>query len=118
MAIGLIAGNGVFPHLVLRAARRLGHEVVAVAIKGEASPDLDALARDLGGTTVSWIELGHLGACIRTLKAGGVSQAVMAGQVKHVKLFGGVMPDMTLLSVLTKLKGKNTDALIAAIGLH
>ena len=39
----------------------------------------------------------------------------MAGQVKHVKLFGGVMPDLTLLSVLTKLKAKNTDALIAAV---
>jgi len=115
VAIGLIAGNGVFPHLVLRAARRVGHEVVVVAISGEAAPGIDALAGELGGTTVSWIELGQLGACITAFKAGGVSQAVMAGQVKHVKLFGGVMPDLTLLSVLTKLKGKNTDALIAAV---
>ena len=61
------------------------------------------------------MELGQLGTCIKTLKAGGVSRAVMAGQVKHVKLFGGVMPDLTLLSVLTKLKAKNTDALIAAV---
>jgi hypothetical protein len=115
VAIGLIAGNGVFPGLVLRAARRLGHEVAAVAITGEASADLDDLARELGGTTVTWIELGQLGACIRAFKAAGVSQAVMAGQVKHVKLFGGVMPDLTLLAVLTKLRAKNTDALIAAV---
>jgi len=115
VAIGLIAGNGTFPFLVLRAARRLGHDVVAVAIKGEASPDLEALAREVGGTTFVWIELGQLGTCIKTLKAAGVTQAVMAGQVKHVKLFGGVMPDLTLLSVLTRLKAKNTDALIAAI---
>ena len=115
MAIGLIAGNGTFPQLVLRAARRAGHDVVVVAIKGEAFPEIDALAAEVGGTTVSWIDLGHLGACIKTLKAGGVSQAVMAGQVKHVKLFGGVMPDLALFSVLTKLKAKNTDALIAAI---
>jgi DUF1009 family protein len=115
VAIGLIAGNGTFPFLVLRAARRLGHDVIAVAIKGEASSDLEALAGELGGTAFSWIELGQLGACIRALKAGGVSRAVMAGQVRHVKLFGGVMPDLTLLSVLTKLKARNTDALIAAI---
>ena len=115
MAIGLIAGNGTFPFLVLRAARQIGHEVVVVAIEGEAFPELEALARDLGGTTFSWIQLGQLGTCIKTLKAGGVSQAVMAGQVKHVKLFGGVFPDLTLLSVLTRLKAKNTDALIAAV---
>jgi DUF1009 family protein len=115
VAIGLIAGNGAFPFLVLRAARQLGHDVVAVAITGEADPDLDRLARELGGTTVAWVELGQLGKCIKTLKAGGVSQAVMAGQVKHVKLFGGVLPDLTLLSVLTKLKANNTDALIAAV---
>jgi DUF1009 family protein len=115
VAIGLIAGNGTFPQLVLRAARRAGHDVVVVAIKGEAFAEIDALAHEVGGTTVTWIDLGHLGTCIKTLKAGGVSQAVMAGQVKHVKLFGGVMPDLTLLSVLTKLKAKNTDALIAAV---
>jgi DUF1009 family protein len=115
LAIGLIAGNGTFPFLILRAARRLGHDVVAVAINGEASPDLEGLAHELGGTNFTWIELGHLGKCIKALKAGGVTQAVMAGQVKHVKLFGGVMPDMTLLSVLTKLKANNTDAIIAAV---
>ena len=115
MAIGLIAGNGTFPFLVLRAARRLGHDVVLVAIKGEAAPDLEPLARELGQTTFAWIELGQLGKAIKTLKEGGVSQAVMAGQVKHVKLFGGVMPDMTLLAVLAKLKANNTDALIAAV---
>jgi len=115
VAIGLIAGNGTFPFLVLRAARQLGHDVVAVAIKGEASPDLEALARELDRTSVTWIELGQLGKAIKTLKEGGVSQAVMAGQVKHVKLFGGVMPDFTLLSVLTKLTANNTDSLIAAV---
>jgi DUF1009 family protein len=115
VAIGLIAGNGTFPFLVLRAARRLGHDVVIVGIKGEASPDLEPLARELGRSTLAWIELGQLGKAIKTLKDGGVSQAIMAGQVKHVKLFGGVMPDMTLLAVLAKLRANNTDALIAAV---
>ena len=114
MPIGLIAGNGRFPFLVLRAARQLGHDVTVVAIKGEAFPELDALAAELGGATVEWISLGHLGACIRALTTAGVTKAVMAGQVKHVKLFE-VIPDMTMLSVLAKLRSKNTDALIAAV---
>ena len=115
MAIGLIAGNGTFPFLVLRAARQVGHDVVVVAIEGECAPELEALAAELGQTSFSWVPLGQLGAAIKALKSGGASQAVMAGQVKHVKLFGGVFPDMTLLSVLTRLKSKNTDALIAAV---
>ena len=115
MAIGLIAGNGTFPFLVLRAARQVGHDVVVVAIEGEAAPELETLAADVGRTAFTWVQLGQLGAAIKALKSGGASQAVMAGQVKHVKLFGGVFPDMTLLSVLTRLKAKNTDALIAAV---
>lgn len=115
MPLGLIAGNGSFPFLILRAARQLGHDVAVVAVEGEAFPELETLARDLGHPSFSWIPLGHLGKCIKILKGAGVSRAIMAGQVKHVKLFGGVMPDLTLLSVLTRLKSKNTDALIAAI---
>lgn len=113
--IGLIAGNGTFPSKVLRAARRLGHTVTVVGIEGEAFPELEALAREVGGATFTWVPLGHLGTCIKTLTASGVTQAVMAGQVKHVKVFGGVMPDLTLLSVLTRLRSNSTDALIAAI---
>jgi DUF1009 family protein len=113
--IGLIAGNGTFPFLVLRAARQLGHGVVVVAVEGEASPELEPLARELGETSFAWISLGQLGKCIRTLTDAGVVRAVMAGQVKHVKLFGGVLPDLTLLSVLRRLKSKNTDAIITAV---
>jgi len=113
--IGLIAGNGSFPFLVLRAARQRGHEVTLVAIDGEASPELDELCRELGGATCTRIRLGELGKCIKTLTAAGVSKAVMAGQVKHVKVFGGIIPDLTMLSVLTRLRARNTDALIAAV---
>ena len=115
MPIGLIAGNGTFPFLVLRAARRLGHDVVVIAISGETFPELETVAREVGHTTFAWIELGALGACIAAFKDAGVTRAVMAGQVKHVKLFGGVMPDATLLATLQRLKSGNTDALIAAV---
>ena len=110
--IGLIAGNGQFPFLVLRAARQLGHPVTIVAIRDETFPDLETLAAELGGTTVHWITLGQLGKCIAAFKQTGVRRAVMAGQVKHVKLFGGVVPDMTLMKVMFKLTSKSTDALI------
>lgn len=115
MPLGLIAGNGTFPFLILRAARQLGHDLVVVAVEGEAFPALEELGRELGGVQFHWIKLGHLGTCIRLLKQAGVTRAIMAGQVKHTKLFGGVMPDLTLLSILVRLRSKNTDALIAAI---
>ena len=112
--IGLIAGNGKFPFLVLQGARDLGHEVTIVAIKEEAFPELEEAAR-AAGAPLHWVSLGQLGKCIKLLKADGVSQAVMAGQVRHVKIFSGIIPDLTLLSVLSRLKARNTDALISAV---
>jgi len=112
--IGLIAGNGRFPFLALQGARSLGHDVTVVAVKEEAFPELEHAARD-AGADLHWVSLGHLGKCIKVLKNAGVAQAVMAGQVKHAKLFSGIVPDLTLLSVLTKLRARNTDALISAV---
>ncbi|MEO7274694.1 MAG: UDP-2,3-diacylglucosamine diphosphatase LpxI [Vicinamibacterales bacterium] len=112
--IGLVAGNGRFPFLVLQGARALGHDVTVIAVKEEAAPELEAAAR-AAQAELHWVSLGHLGRCIKLLKAAGVSRAVMAGQVKHVKIFSGIVPDFTLLSVLTRLKARNTDALIAAV---
>jgi UDP-2,3-diacylglucosamine hydrolase len=115
--VGLIAGNGRFPFLALGGARSLGHDVTVIAIKEEAWPELEQAARD-SGAELHWVSLGHLGRCIKILKTAGVSQAVMAGQVKHVKifsLFSGIFPDRTLLSVIMKLKSRNTDALISAV---
>jgi DUF1009 family protein len=112
--IGLVAGNGRFPFLALQGARALGHDVTVVAIKEEAFPELEQAARD-AGADLHWVSLGHLGRCIKILKAAGASQAVMAGQVKHVKIFSGIVPDLTLLSVLRRLKARNTDALISAV---
>ena len=112
--IGLIAGNGRFPFLALQGARTLGHEVTVVAVKEEAFPELEGAAR-AAGADLHWVSLGHLGKCIKVLKQAGARQAIMAGQVKHAKIFSGIIPDLTLLSVLTKLKARNTDALISAV---
>jgi UDP-2,3-diacylglucosamine hydrolase len=115
MKLGLIAGNGRFPFLVLDAARGAGHDVTVIAIKEEAFPDLAAAAARQPAADLHWISLGQLGTCIRTLTRAGVTQAVMAGQVKHTKLFADIVPDLTLLGVLMRLKAKNTDALISGI---
>jgi len=112
--IGLIAGNGKFPFLVLRGARSLGHDVTVVAIKEEAFPDLEQAARQ-ADAEYHVVSLGQLGKCIKILKAAGAAQAVMAGQVKHVKIFSGIVPDLTLLSVFARLPARNTDALISAV---
>lgn len=115
MRLGLIAGNGRFPFLVLDAARALGHEVTVIGAKEETFPELvDAAAA--AGAAFHWISLGQLGTCIRLMKDAGVTHAVMAGQVKHTKIFaGGIVPDLTFLSVLTKLRSRSTDGLIGAV---
>lgn len=115
MRLGLIAGNGRFPFLVLDAARAAGHDVTIVAIKEEAFPDLADTAARSRPAALHWVSLGQLGKCIAVLKDAGVTQAVMAGQVKHTKLFADIVPDLTLLGVLMRLKTRNTDALIAGV---
>jgi DUF1009 family protein len=115
MRLGLIAGNGRFPFLVLDAARAQGHDVVIVAAEEEASPDLnDAAARH--GSSIHWVSLGQLGHCVNLLTREGVTHAVMAGQVKHAKIFSrAIVPDLLFLRVLKQLASKNTDGLIGAV---
>jgi DUF1009 family protein len=115
MRVGLIAGNGKFPLLVLDAARRAGHDVVIIAIKEEAFPDLAEVAARLPNAPLHWVSLGQLGKCISLLKNAGVTKAVMAGQVKHTRLFADIIPDFTLAALLMRLKARNTDALISGI---
>ena len=115
MRLGLIAGNGRFPFLVLEGARRLGHEVTIIALREETSPALEAAAGGAPPVELHWISLWQLGKCIAILRDAGVTRAVMAGQVKHTKIFSGGVPDLTTLTVLRRLKTRNTDALITAV---
>src|SRR4029077_496329 len=114
MRLGLIAGNGRFPFLVLDAARGAGHDVTVIALEDETFPELAAAAARPPAAAFHWISLGQLGTCISLLKDAGVTQAVMAGQVKHVKLFK-IRPDLTLGKVLLRLAAKNTDSIISGV---
>lgn len=107
---GLIAGNGRFPFLVLEAARSQGIDMVVAAIKEETSPDIERQAK-----TVHWLSLGQLGKLIKTFKAEGVTQAIMAGQVKHKQIFSGILPDFKMMQLLASLATRNTDSLIGAV---
>ena len=115
MRLGLIAGNGRFPFLVLDAARSMGHDVTVIAAKEEAFADLNEAAAQ-ARARIHWISLGQLGTCISLMKEAGVTHAVMAGQVKHTKIFaGGIVPDMTFMSLLARLPFQTTDGLIGAV---
>jgi hypothetical protein len=108
--LGLIAGNGRFPFLVLNAARARGMEVVVAAIREEASPEIER-----EGAAVHWMSLGELSKLIDTFHREGVTQAVMAGQVKHKQIFSSIRPDWKLAKVLLSLSTRNTDSLIGAV---
>src|SRR5690349_24729095 len=108
--LGLIAGNGRFPFLVLDAARAQGYEVVVAAIKEETSPEIESR-----GATVHWLSLGELSKLIETFRREGVTRAVMAGQVKHKQIFSSIRPDWRLAKLLLSLGTRNTDSLIGAV---
>ncbi len=109
-AWGLIAGNGDFPFLVLEGARSRGIEMAVIAIREEASPALERSAKRF-----HWISLGELSRGIDLLHQEGVKHAVMAGQVKHNKIFSSIRPDWRLAKLLFALPSKNTDSLIGAV---
>ena len=110
MRYGLIAGNGRFPFLVLEGARRAGVSLSVAAIREETDPLIESVAE-----RVQWVGIGQLGKMIRFFKREGVEQAMMAGQVKHVQIFSGALPDLRMLRMLMRLPRRNTDALIGAV---
>src|SRR5271157_3036605 len=107
---GWIAGNGRFPFLVLEAARSRGIEMAVIALKEEASPELERMAKRL-----YWVSLGELSKAIDLMQQEGVTRAVMAGQVKHNKIFSSIRPDWKLAKLLFALPRKSTDSLIGAV---
>ncbi|MEP6787230.1 MAG: UDP-2,3-diacylglucosamine diphosphatase LpxI [Acidobacteriota bacterium] len=110
MNYGLIAGNGQFPFLVVEGARKQGVSLAVVAIKEETDPRIVEVAEN-----VAWVGIGQLGKMISFFKDQGVTQAVMAGQVKHVQIFSGAMPDLRMVKMLWNLPRRNTDALIGGV---
>jgi UDP-2,3-diacylglucosamine hydrolase len=110
MRYGLIAGNGRFPLLALESARRLGSEITVIAIREEASKEVEALAE-----RCHWISLGQLSRLIEICKQEGITEVMMCGQVKHAKIFSSIVPDWRLVKLLASLPSKNTDGLIGGV---
>jgi DUF1009 family protein len=113
--LGLIAGNGRFPFLLLEAARAHGLRVVVAAIKEETSPEMDERAAADPAIKVHWLSLGELSKLIETFHAEGVTRAVMAGQVRHKQIFSSIRPDWRLAKLLLNLRTRNTDMLLGAV---
>jgi UDP-2,3-diacylglucosamine hydrolase len=113
--LGLIAGNGRFPFLLLDAARAHGNEVVVAAIKEETDREMEDRAKADPGIRVYWMSLGELARLIETFQKEGVTKAVMAGQVKHKQIFSSIRPDWRLAKLLLSLRTKNTDMLLGAV---
>lgn len=113
--LGLIAGNGRFPFLLLDAARARGLHVVVAAIKEETDPEMDARAAIDSGMEVHWMSLGELSKLIDTFQQRGVQNAVMAGQVRHKQIFSAIRPDWRLAKLLMSLRTRNTDMLLGAV---
>jgi DUF1009 family protein len=110
MKYGIIAGNGRFPVLALETARKQGDEAIAFAIREEASAEVESAA-----ARCHWISLGELSKLIDLCHKEGVTRIMMAGQVKHAKIFSSIRPDWRLAKVLLTLGTKNTDSLIGAV---
>ena len=113
--LGLIAGNGRFPFLLIEAARAHGLTVVVAAIQEETDPAIDALALADSGVHVHWMSLGELSRLIETFQSEGVTRATMAGQVKHRQIFSSIRPDWRLAKLLLNLRTRNTDMLLGAV---
>lgn len=113
--LGLIAGNGRFPFLLMDAARAHGLTVVVAAIREEADEEMDARAAADDGVRVHWLSLGELSKLIETFQREGVKRAVMAGQVRHKQIFSSIRPDWRLAKLLMNLRTRNTDMLLGAV---
>jgi len=113
--LGLIAGNGRFPFLLLDAARAHGVQVVVAAIREETEPEIDRRAEQDSGVRVYWLSLGELSRLIETFQREGITQVVMAGQVKHKQIFSSIRPDWRLAKLLLALGTRNTDGLLGAV---
>ncbi len=115
MNLGLIAGNGRFPFLLLDAARAAGCIVVVAAIKEETDLEINERARNDSNILVHWLSLGELSRLIEIFQQAGVTRAVMAGQVKHKQIFSSIRPDWRLAKLLMSLRTRNTDMLLGAV---
>ena len=110
-ALGIIAGNGVYPRLLAEAARRSGvKRIVAAAFRDETDERLAGIVDE-----IQWMRVGQLGKLIASFRNAGVTNAIMAGQIAPKNLFD-LRPDWKTLLLLARLKRRNAASIFAAIG--
>jgi DUF1009 family protein len=109
-ALGIIAGNGVYPRLLADGARKAGvKKIVAAAFTGETDPTLEHHVE-----LVEWMRVGQLGRLLKFFRSQGIHHAIMAGQIAPKNLFD-LRPDLKALMLLGKLKERNAESIFAAI---
>jgi DUF1009 family protein len=108
--LGLIAGNGIFPLEVARAARRRGLTVIAVAHRDETPSELTELA-----DAITWIKVGELECMLDVLKNAGVRQAAMAGGISRARLADSFAPDARALAMLSRIGRFSDDAILRGL---
>lgn len=108
--LGIIAGSGRFPVLVAEQARKRGIRTLALGIEDEADPALATLV-----DAFHWVKLGQLSLSVRLMKQADISQAIMAGRVRHPRAFGLLRADPLMIKVLAGLRSRRTDAMLSRV---
>lgn len=108
--IGLVAGGGSFPLLFAAEAKKAGREVYVVGLNDITSKEIEQYA-----SGIFWTRLGNIGGPLTYLREQGVKKAVMIGNVSHINIFGGVLPDLRAAKLLFKLRDRKANAIFAAV---
>ena len=111
--LALIAGQGNYPILLAKRARKAGISLRLIELGGETSPELVSSFSENERTAV---KVGQVGKLLKELKRLGACYAVMAGQVTPGKLFKGLHPDLKAIRMLAGLDRKNAETIFGAIG--
>ena len=109
-SLGVIAGNGRFPLILIEAAQAEGVEIVAVAHAGETLSEIASLVPSL-----TWVRVGELGKIIEVLKSAGITQAVMAGGIHKAGALTHFQPDERGLAFISRLPSLKDDVILRGV---
>ena len=107
--LGVIAGAGDYPRMVMESARRAGVRVVCLALRGLAEKGLCALADAYAEFRVGELEKGT-----RYAKEHGVTELMLCGQVKPSCIYT-MWPDAAVRRLLAGLDRRNAHTMFGAL---